>query len=463
MLEVLIHQIKDQLKNLKFLISFLLILFLFILNAFFFSYDYQKKRDMYTKLRYENSEIISKASEGLNQLVFLEQEIVKEPLSYEFIAGNKQNYFPNSLSVSISAISLPKKVGNEFESNDIILMDWLFIIAIIGTFLIFILTFDAITQEREKGTLKLVFSNSISNLSFIYGKLLGIVLAFVTSVFIGLVLNIIIISFINKIPIGADLLGRIGILFILCSVFVFLFATIGLLVSFVSKNSLRSLIVLTLIWIVLAFITPVFSRIATSAIYEVESLTEFEHKYKHEETKFPELILKHNGARRGIQGGRIDNYQREKGMAAAMTELARNKQGVQDKYLNDKINQANFYNSLCKISPIYLFQYMVEDLFNSGVKRDVRFFDQVKKYQSQLTAFYKEEDSKDEKSPHVYFMEGYFSAKSVDLGQYPKFQEARLSAMDSLADGLSGFLIILIELIALLAFLSVIFSRGSIV
>jgi ABC-type transport system involved in multi-copper enzyme maturation permease subunit len=308
-----------------------------------------------------------------------------------------------------------------------------------------------------------VFSNSITNIGFILGKLFGTVISFMIAVFLGLLMSILIITIFNKIPISADLTGRLGIFFLLCCVFIFLFAVIGLFVSFKSRSSLKALIVLSLFWIGFTFVIPVFSRMLTSTVIRTQTLTEFEHIYKEADLKLNELIIKYDGGQRGRARGRVDDYKKERNLALALTEHARYKQEIQDNYLREKIHQANFYNSLCNISPIYLFNSIIEDLFNSGIQRDINMWNQAKEYQSELTSFYKEEDRKNPNSPHVHFIGEYFSMSEVDFNQVPIFKEKKPTALDSLKTSLSSFTILLIQLAVLLIILCVLFKRQLIV
>lgn len=461
MVEIVIHQLQDSLKNMKFVISLVLIIILFIVNALFFSAFYEEKQHEYASFRLENLKNISDESENLNKLVFAKHSVQKEPSISDFISGSKQNTFPDVWEIDTKTISFPSKSGYKYSSNSI-LIDYLFILTVIGSFLIFLLTYDAISGEREKGTLKLVFSNSINNMSFILGKLCGVVLSVILGVFLGIVLNILIILLLGTIPITTDFLGEIAIFFVLYVVFVFLLSAIGLFVSFISKNSLQSLIILTIIWIVFSLVIPTVSRISVSVINKGQTLTEFEYQYKTADMKLAELLTKHDGATRGINEGRIDNYKKERGEALARAELAEYKQSIQDNYLDQKIRQAKLYNRFRNISPIYLFNTIIEDLFNSGIQRDINLMTQAKEFQQTLISFYKDSDAKDPTSPHVYFIANYLSNHPVSTDQIPVFKEKSANYKDVLKNSLSGLVILLVELLLLVTFLYLLFNKKQI-
>ena len=114
MLEILIHQIQDSFKNMKFIISFILILILFVFNALFYSIHYQEKLREYNSFSKANLESLSKAAGSVEGLVFTDYKIMKKPLDSEFINGNKQNAFPNTFAVNVHKINMPKKSGNKY-------------------------------------------------------------------------------------------------------------------------------------------------------------------------------------------------------------------------------------------------------------------------------------------------------------------------------------------------------------
>jgi ABC-type transport system involved in multi-copper enzyme maturation permease subunit len=459
MLEIIIHQIKDDFKSLKFLISLVLILVLFILNGLFFSLHYQEKQEEYAALMIENREYIKNTSWSLSNLVYSNFQVIKSPLESEFIVSNKQNALPGKITVNIDKITMPEML-NYWRQTDGLLMDWLFIISVVCSFLIFIATYNSISEERERGTLKLVFSTSISNLTFVLGKLSGIVFSFFVALLLGVVLNIFIITAMNKIPINGELLGNISLFLFASVIYILLFASIGLFVSLISKTSLISLIVLSLIWIIFAFITPLVSRVATLNFYETATLTEFENKYNSIDQEFPFLVRKHDGATRSVETGKIDDYKKEKGYALALAELAENKQEIQDQYFKGKIDQAIFYENLCKVSPIYFFTFMIENMFNSGIQRDINLVRQAKDYQNLLISYFKEVDKEDKKSPNVHFIKSFLSKKNVDSSQVPEFQENKYDR-GFIKLYLSNLLLLIVELIIITSILCMMFIKRS--
>lgn len=462
MLEILYHQIHSDLKDLKYLISFLVILLLFILNGFFFSVNYQEKINAFSQFNNDNIENLKKASLNLNILAFTDYQVMKRPLTSSFIVGNKQNIFPDSYGISVQEITFPQKSEKNSMFNTI-LIDWLFIISIIGSFLVFVLSYDAISGEREQETLKLVFSNNISKLEFVFGKLLGITASLMVAILLGVVINLLIISIINNIPVMDSLLIRICIFIVICSVFLLFMTSLGLLISFLCKSSLKSLVILTLIWIVFVFIIPVISRVISTTYIKIDTLTEFEYKYRAADYRLPELIIKYDGAQRGREAGKIDNYQKEKGLARAMSEVAEEKQNVQDQYIEGKISQAILYTKLCALSPIYLFSNIIEILFHSGIEKEIDLRTQVKSFQMELINFYKKEDIKDPISPHVYFLRDYFSKEAVDWRNISSFQEKPQEIITSLINSFNLFIILIIELGIVLFALCRMFSHKNII
>jgi ABC-type transport system involved in multi-copper enzyme maturation permease subunit len=464
MIEICIHQIKDNFKNLKFLLSFLLIFSMMVINALFFSFRIEKQIQEYNYQRTSYNERMRGACFNLNTVVFAEHLVFKKPFIPQFIISGKQNRFPDLIKVKIDQVSLPENI---LDKNKMILnlppLDWFFIFSIIGPFLIFVITYDSISGEKEKGIFKLIFSNSLKKFEYILGKILGTSISLMLPILFSILINILIIILVGKFSIDILMALKIVAFIFYLIIYIIFFVSLGLFVSLITNNSLKSLIILSFLWVIFVIIIPVITMITISNIYKTPSIVQYNRMLKDTDESLALLLHKYDGAERGVEGGKIDNYKKEKGTALAWGELYEQKQKITNDFFQKKILQAQaYYRALC-FSPVYLFQSTVENLFSTGLNRDINFYNRAQTYQEELISFYKEMDLKDDRSPHVHFYHGYLSNRSIDYKLVPSFIYDGNDTGDSLMNSFISLSIILTELLILAFLMNFIFQKRGII
>jgi hypothetical protein len=145
---------------------------------------------------------------------------------------------------------------SEWESSipKALRIDWVFIVGIIGSLMAFLLTYDAISGERESGTLKLILSNPISRSGLLLGKLLGSISVLFIAIGFGWIISLLILAA-TGIPFWKDPFSVLMIP-ILSLLYLLLFVSLGLLISSLFRTSSSSLVVLLMIWAVFVVIMP---------------------------------------------------------------------------------------------------------------------------------------------------------------------------------------------------------------
>ena len=82
---------------------------------------------------------------------------------------------------------------NSFDENPLPILfpplDFLFIVTIIMSLLAILFSYDAITGERQSGTLRLMIANSVSRTTILFGKFIGgiasLIIPFILSLLVG--------------------------------------------------------------------------------------------------------------------------------------------------------------------------------------------------------------------------------------------------------------------------------------
>ena len=239
------------------------------------------------------------------------------------------------------------------------------------------------------------------------------------------------------------------------------FVTLGMFISFISNNSLKSLIICSLLWIVLVVIIPVIVKITITNLYEIPSKNNYEIELREADNRLVEFLSKYEAGSRGVEAGKIDDYKKEKGEALAQQELASLKQKITNSYIEKKFSQANLFYNLLSISPVYLFQSTLEKLFGTGLERDKKIFKEVREFQVLLINFYKNEDIKDTSSPNVHFLYNYLSTKGVNYSSVPKFEENVDSTANLIMKSSSVFVFLFLEFVIILGVICILFPKAA--
>jgi len=178
-------------------------------------------------------------------------------------------------------IGVPKDADvGSFDDNPLSVLfppiDLLFIVTIIMSLLAILFSYDSVAGEKEKGTLKLMISNSLSRAHIIVGKWSGgtasLLIPFVFSLGIGALY----IVFHPRIQ-WDGAAWMVFILLILASViFISIFYLLGLLVSSFSRSSSASILTSLFIWVLFILVIPNLSPYISAQLYSIPSVNRIE-------------------------------------------------------------------------------------------------------------------------------------------------------------------------------------------
>jgi len=159
---------------------------------------------------------------------------------------------------------------NAFDSDPLPVMfplvDLTFIVAVLLSLAALILSYDAVSGEREDGTLRLVLTNGVRRGTVLFGKILGsaaaLFLPFLTAMAAGLVVILLNPRLAWR---GSDWGALAGIL---AGAFVYLgvFVGLGVLVSSRHASSSASILTSLFVWVLVVLVVPNLSPYAASLL-----------------------------------------------------------------------------------------------------------------------------------------------------------------------------------------------------
>ena len=169
-------------------------------------------------------------------------KLYKRPSSLTFIADGADTFLPSKTvsagswrlygSASIWAMGVPR-LNMEAISNHrpaTVVIDWVFITTYLLSFIPLLFTFDALSGEQERGTLRLCLANPISRPALLVGKFLGSLTAVLIPFYFAVLFNLAIISTESWTQLSGADWGRVGLIVLIASCYAGIFVAVGLIV-----------------------------------------------------------------------------------------------------------------------------------------------------------------------------------------------------------------------------------------
>ena len=352
--------------------------------------------------------------------------------------------------------SIGRKTSNPFLylSSD---LNWVFILSILTSFSILLLSYDAVSGEREQQTLKLILSNSVPRGVLLFGKYLSIIISSALIVLPGLLISLIILLLSGILNMNAIQVFEIIAFLAAGILFIAAISALGLFCSVVSGSANISLLLCLTLWSVFHIFSPEL------AVFSAENLF----KIKDSETINAEIQSVKNAINRAAPAGswsmdgRNPFYPKHELRAKNQTNLMNAEKKIKDEWYNSQFRQYEKANLLTYISPISLFSMVNESLIASGYPRFRKNWEDMHVYQNQFLAWFKAVDAKDPKSPHWYnpFDPCSTSAEKIKFEEIPQYTEKLMTIPQRLTSALTGILLLAFYSVLLFGMTVVLFNR----
>jgi len=307
--------------------------------------------------------------------------LTAKPNPLEFCVEGNAHIRPRMLSINLDGTiqSQRRSQYENFKLPDVRRIDWSFIIQTIYALFCVVLTFDAISGERLRGTLRLMASNSVSRAQILLGKYLAVLIISLAVLLIGGLISLAIINLLSvAIPMKADVVPLL--LFVLLSMFyVSLFVSMSLLASSLTRTSATALLSLLFIVIVLVFVVPNMAGIIAGKL--VDAPTDYETRARSDAVG-TEYVEAARELRERIQNGIIkDRDEIVKADRETYLRMVEDRKQIQKEYESGLMGKQKMAEALALISPSSAFQASGESLANSGAVFQRRFRSAAERYQ----------------------------------------------------------------------------------
>jgi len=271
-----LKEIREALASRRFWVILALCLVLIPLGVEVSLKDYQTRLQNYR----EAVRLYQDATKKVQDVLYLQgAKAFAPPSPLSFVSLGLELVLPNIAETPAGRTDPPvaMRLGNNQGRDNLYEffygpLDLIFIVGVVMSFLAVILTYGAISGEKEQGTLRQVLSNSVPRAKIILAKATANGLVLIIPFLLALTLSLTVLE-VQGSPLSA--LGgawtSIGLAVLICVFFIGAFFNLGLLVSALTKQAVPALITLLLAWVFLYGVYPRLSSAAAQILYPVKS------------------------------------------------------------------------------------------------------------------------------------------------------------------------------------------------
>ena len=340
--------------------------------------DYREQTALYRV----DSAAAEKSLKEIRVYSALRPEIVFPPEPLSIFGRGLSGQVGNKVKIRIGEVPLLAEGKTAVRDNPFLAsffsVDFVDIAAIILSLLALLFSYDALTREKEDGTLSLQMANGLPRSALLAGKIAGILLTLLPVLIFCFLLGTLIILVSGDVAFSGREWGRLALLAVVSLVYLSVFVVLGFLVSSRSQGSVTSLVFCLFLWVLLVFVVPSLSSYFAESFVGVPSRdnlnavladmdTAYEKRVEEATRSLPppdwELNWYSNGGDDGYQEayGCTASYFDHKRLGASLSEPMRidnadRKWGPQAAYLDSLTRQARAADLLSMVSPAGIFR-----------------------------------------------------------------------------------------------------------
>ena len=320
-------------------------------------------------------------------------------------------------------------------------IDFSKVVAILISLLALVFSYDAITREREDGTMKLTFTGQVSRISFLMGKLLGLLLTLLPILLFCYLLACLIIVVNPAISFSASDWGGLSLLFLTSVIYMMVFLLLGMFISSRVTHSSSSIIISLLCWIWFLFLMPniatyLAQSISKAPLYDNVQATmrnydeAFHKEYMEEWPRASQRVnmkyLSYNNCTGDgpeyleLAGGPKEtplfHLQMQIWATPVMLNNADKKWALQRNYLDGLVRQQRLQQATAWLSPSELFDQTTDALCRTDAGSFLKYMESLRKYRENVITYFKDHK--------LFESTAYFTAQPLD--EFPTQAEVDL-------------------------------------
>ena len=460
-------EIAETMLGLRFAIATLLCIVLIPFGMYVSRKDYEHRLASYQR---EIQTYRHRYATPTGAISYAEAQGFRPPSVMSIFASGLDPFMPDKVFTSHTGLFRTIKESGIDNPQSLLFgkTDFLFNVMFIISLAALIFTFDSISGEREKGTLRLMIANSIPRSRILLGKIVGkyivLLVPFMISVFIALL----ILDASPVVSIGSpEIWPALLIILVVMGLFIFGMVSLGVCISTFTSHSMGSIVLLFFVWAMFIIGVPRMSPMIAESIYPVESASVFSFRKRmirdDIEKQFEQLKKETIDTKKNTEREPLIEATRLKSIEIAERERAEGKEPsfkaveelnkrfnqrlreieakyepqtqhlyeeyqkraaselnrIEQDYRNRRNIQFSAAINLARISPVSCYAYVVSGLSGTGVAEPDNFISNAQSFQDQIKQILYDK---------VYQRFGKFiKAREFDISNPPSFPDMRYS------------------------------------
>ncbi len=427
-------ELKSILLSPKFAAVFAVCSILIILSIYVGIDEYRTAVDHYDAV---NSQLDAQKREETNWGA-LRENIVRRPDPMEIFVAGINNDIGRQCPIHENIVI--KLYGSRYSDQLLFSvfrsMDLMFIVQIVLSLFAILFTYDAVCGEREAGTLKLNFSNSVPRTSYILAKIAGSWLGLVIPLLIPILLGIALVL-IYRIPVASEGWWQLFLLIGISILYFSFFVCLGVFLSSVTRTPSASFLYLLVIWICFVLVIPRAGVMAAGQFINVQPAAEIISKLTEKRRQTSEKLNEWytvNSKKRDAEIEALDPEVREKKGTEIHDQFYKDFMEEDTKYT---LEVDNYYTSLIedwrnrkgeleklgfmlsRLSPASAYQLAAMNIAGTGLSLKSDYEDQLHDYKAIYSRFCAQKNEESRKKRNTAASN---KPEPIDISELPVFE-----------------------------------------
>ena len=399
-------EITETILDLRFWVVTALFLILIPLGMYVSQKDYERRL-----ANYQQEHQMYRQHYGKQVGSSVEAQGFRPPSMLSIFALGLDPFMPDKAITSRSGLVRAAKEPGIDNPESLLFgkADYLFNVSFIVSLAALIFTFNRISGEREKGTLRLMISCSARRAEILLAKIVGNYLVLLAPFLTAFLAALIILNTSSVVSASsADLWLTLLIILFITLLFILGMVSLGICVSSLTRGSVASIMMLFLVWVMAVLGIPKMSPMLAEAVYPVESRNvvdlaqriareDIEREYREKKSD----LFRQCRTEFGITHGNITTrpkdetekkayakYDREVGAleSECQRRIADAIRKLEQDYRNKRNIQASLAVNLSRLSPVSCYTYLISGLAGTGRAEFHKFTENAERYQEQVKA-----------------------------------------------------------------------------
>ena len=433
MLRTLIaKEILETVLDLRFVVATVLFMVMIPLGMYISRVDYEQRL-----AAYQQEHQIWRQRYGTTEQVWVDVEAhgFRPPSVLSIFASGLDSFIPDQVVTANTGVF---RVVKESGLGNVLSMlfgkaDFLFVMTHVVSLMALILAFNAVSGERERGTLRLMIAHAVPRGRLLLAKVAGRYLVLLLPLVMAMLVSLIILNASPVVSLETDEVGSTyAVLFGITLLFVLGMVCLGICVSAYARHSKGAVVLLFFVWLLSVLGIPKITPMLAAMIHPVESRGEFdlnkqavtedalETYYQENERQIQSrkkeerdrVMAWGDGRARELESRAVDlgpEWHKE-AYKAFMKEInekfkaidatydpqvtalyqdyrkrtAHTLKQMEQNYRNRKGNQYHIAAALSRLSPVCCYAFMVTGLSNTGIPEPDHFIENAQRYQDQM-------------------------------------------------------------------------------